>query len=74
MGDFDKPVPRRNRRTDHSFDAEQVETDRGADDVGDGIYGTDFVKVYFLDGAPMDLRFGVGQPLEDSLRKFALTA
>ena len=72
MGDLDEPVARRHRRADDSLDAQQIEPDRRADDVGDRIDGADFVEVHLLDRRAVHLRLGLGQLLKDSLGQLSL--
>ena len=72
VGDFDETVAGWHGRANDSFDAEQVEADRRADDVGDGIDGADFVEVHLLDRAAVDLGLGLGQLLEDAFGQIFL--
>ena len=46
------------------MDAEEVEGEAGADDVGDGIGRADFVEMDLLDGDLVDFGFGLGELLE----------
>ena len=50
---------------EHPLDTEGLETDANADDIGDGIEGTDFVEVDVLGACAVDFRFGECDAVED---------
>ena len=72
MGDLDEAVPGRHRRANDAFDAQQIEADRRADDVGNRIDGADFVKMHFLDRRAVHLGLGLGQLVEDPRGQLAV--
>src|SRR6185437_15799128 len=48
-------------RASKAIDSQQLESDRGADNVDNRIHGSDFVKMNFLDGDVMDFGFGLAK-------------
>ena len=70
---IDDAAAGRHRAASEPFDAEQLEPDRGADEVGDRIEGADLVEMHFLDRNPVDLGLGVGQAAEEALGQILLT-
>jgi len=48
-----------------AFNAEEIETDRGANDVNNGVNGADFVEMNFFDGDIVDFSFGLAEAAED---------
>ena len=62
---IDRAVPNRNRGTGHSVDAEQLEPDRGRDDVDDRVDRPDLVKMYVFELRAVDLRFRPTEHFED---------
>ena len=60
-----KPWPVGTGEHDDPLDAQQIEADRRADDVGNRVDGADFVEVDFFDRAAVDLGLGLGQLAED---------
>ena len=65
---FDGAAAHIERRADHGFDFEQIERDRGAHDIGDGIGRAHLVEVDLLDGHLMDLRFRFAELAENGDR------
>ena len=45
-------------------DPQQVKSQAGADDIGNGIHSAHFMEMNLLQGLLMDRRFGLGQLLE----------
>ena len=62
---FTVPLPTLSGEQTDRVDAQQVERDARADDVGDGIDRADFVEVDLLDGDLVDGRLRLAQALED---------
>lgn len=50
------------------LDPERLDTDTGADDIGDGIERAHFVEMDVLDGLPVNLALGLGDAMEDRQR------
>src|SRR5208337_375495 len=63
---------RRDRAGLEAIDAQQVQADRGPDDVDDRINGPDLVKVDLGQVDAVNLRLGLAQPQEDSLGQVLL--
>ena len=62
-----RPAARIDRRAVDLLDAEQLERQAGAHDIGDGIGRADLVEVYLFDRHPMDGGFGGSEPFKDGL-------
>src|SRR5689334_5041192 len=73
MGAADGAVAGRDRAAGEALDAEQVEGDDGAGDVGEAVEGADLVEVDLLDGDAVRGRLGLGQATEDAAGEVALT-
>ena len=54
------------RRREPAINAEPLRANGGADDVDDGIYGADFMKMHALDGDSMDRCLDLSQQLKRS--------
>ncbi len=65
------PPPTFKRRTDDAVRGGPFHREHGADDVDDGVDGTDFVEVHLLDGHLMDRGLRLGETLEHLLRAIA---
>ena len=65
---FTVPLPGGTGRLVNALDAEQVQPDGRADDVGDAVERPDLVEVDLLDRHPVGGRLGLGQLAEDRCR------
>ncbi len=65
VGDLDPADPRRNRRGHDVIHPEQLPADRGPDDVGDRIGGTNLMEVDFVDRSAVYAGLGPGQGVEE---------
>ena len=72
VGALDHAVPGRHGAAGEALDAEQIEADGGARDVGDAVEGADFVEVDLLQRHAMHRRLRLGQPAEDAQGQVAL--
>ena len=73
MIDVDLTPAGRNRAAVNSFGVEQVESDRGSDDVDDRVDGPHLVKVNRIDRRSVHTRFGGGHCGEESLGQILLS-
>ena len=58
------PLPTLSGDAEPAIDVERLASSRGADDVDDGVDGTDFVKMHALNGDGMDGGFGFAEQLK----------
>jgi len=63
---LDHAVAGRHRAAGETLDAEQVEADGGAGDVGDAVERPDLVKMHLLQRHAVDRRLRLAQPAEDA--------
>jgi len=65
MGHMDRARTYIDRRTDDLGDTEVLEPDDRTDNVHQGVHRADLVEVDPVGGSAVDLRFDLGQPMED---------
>jgi hypothetical protein len=71
VGAVDEAAADVHRRRVPAFDVERGETDGGAGDVDDGIYGADLMKMYLIQWHIVDGGFGFAEKFEGAERECA---
>ena len=74
VGALDRAAAGRHRSAREPLDAEQIEADGGAGDVGDAVERPDLVKMDLFQRQAVDGRLGLGQAAKDAQGQVALRA
>src|SRR5439155_16921787 len=73
VGAFDHAAAGGDRAARETLDAEQVQADGGAGDVGDAVEAADFVKVHLVQRHAVGRGLGFGEPPKDLQRQSTLS-